>query len=126
VSELTGKFLHQLQEDIATITADSGSAGMRLRELSQRVDIDEENSEVPVSLDKDKGRILIHSGHPAVKHLLDNPNRRRTDLLFFASSMMSLLNREDQEVTDEHERAFHARLLAFALQHGQGSWTGNL
>lgn len=124
MSELTGKFLTQLQADIALLAADTGHAGEKLNQLAQRIDIDETSEAVPVSLDRDKGRVIIHAGNPAVAHLLNNPQRRRSDLLFFVSNMMSLLNREEEDITDEHERAFHARLLKFALEDCQGSWAG--
>ena len=124
MSELTGKFLAQLKADIALLAADTGLAGDKLNQLAQKIDVDEESAVVPVSLDRDKGRVVIHAGNPAVAHLLNNPQRRRSDLLFFVSNMMSLLNREEEEITDEHERQFHARLLRFALEECQGSWAG--
>lgn len=124
MSELSGKFLQQLRNDIVEITKVLGEPGQKLRDLSQKIDIDEQNDEYPVSLAPDRGRIVIHAGHPAVKKLMENPQQRRSDLLFFASSMMSLLNREDVSITDDHEREFHSRLLHYALEHGQGSWAG--
>ncbi|HIB69023.1 MAG TPA: hypothetical protein EYO33_29035 [Phycisphaerales bacterium] len=124
MSELTGKFLTQLKADIALLAAETGEPGRKLNQLAQRIDIDEEADTFPVSLDRERGRVVIHGGHPSVEKLLNNPQRRRSDLLFFISSMMSLLNREEEDITDEHERAFHARLLRFALEEGQGSWAG--
>lgn len=102
----------------------SGVAGEKLKELSQRIDIDEENDVLPVTLNREQGRVTIHAGHPAVAHLLNNPQRRRSDILFFVSNIMSLVNREEEEITDEHERVFHAQLLRFALEDCQGSWAG--
>lgn len=124
MSELTGKFLAQLKADVALLAADTGEPGRKLKELAQRIDIDEESDDFPVSLDREQGRVIIHGGHPSVEKLLNNPHRRRSDLLFFISNMMSLLNREEEDITDEHERTFHARLLRFALEEGQGSWAG--
>lgn len=125
MSELTGHFLAQLQKDIVYLSAQAGPASARLVQLSQRIDIDEENNTVPVTLSKE-GRVIIHAGHPAVSHLLNNPHRRRSDLVFFISNIMSLLNREEEAITDEHERLFHARLLEFALNECQGSWAGSV
>jgi hypothetical protein len=121
---MTGRFLTQLRNDIAVIAADTGVAGERLNQLAQRIDIDETNGSVPVSIDREKKRVVIHASNPAVAHLLNNPKRRRSDLLFFASNMMSLLNREEESITDEHEREFHSRLIRFALEECQGSWAG--
>lgn len=111
---------------MALLATDAGVAGPKLVELSQRIDIDEVNDALPVTLNREQGRVTIHAGHPAVAHLLNNPQRRRSDLLFFISNIMSLLNREEEEITDEHERAFHARLLRFALEECQGSWAGTI
>lgn len=124
MSELTGRFLAQLQKDIVYLSSEAGPAGSRLVELSQRIDIDDESNAVPVSLNKQQGRVVIHAGHPAVTHLLNSPHRRRSDLIFFISNIMSLLNREEEFITDEHERLFHARLLQFAINECQGSWAG--
>ena len=44
-------------------------------------------------------------------------------MVFFISTLASLLNREVAEITDEDERNFHARLLNFALENAQGSWS---
>lgn len=124
MSELTGRFLAQLQKDIVYLSSEAGPAARRLVEISQRIDIDEESDALPVTLDKEHGRVVIHAGHPAVHHLLNSPHRRRSDLVFFISNIMSLLNREDESITDEHERLFHARLLQFSLNECQGSWAG--
>lgn len=121
---MTGRFLAQLKNDIALIAEDTGEAGQKLLALAARLDIDEERRDVPVSIDSEKGRIMIHGGNPAVAHLLSQTQKRRSDLLFFISSMMSLLNREEEDITDEHERQFHTRLLRFALDECQGSWAG--
>ena len=126
MSELTGKFLAQLKNDIALLANDDQLAASKLRSLAERVDVDDTSASVPLSIDKEKGRMLIHTRHPAVDKLLNNPQRRRSDLLFFVSSMMSLLNREEEGITDEHEREFHARLLQFALNDCHGSWAGSV
>jgi hypothetical protein len=124
MSELTSKFLAQLKQDIPLMAQDAGLAGTKLMALSQRIEVSEERDDVPLSLDQDQGRLFLQIKHPAVAHLLSNPHRRRSDLLFIASSMMSILNREEEDITDEHEREFHARILRFALEEGQGSWAG--
>jgi len=124
VSELTHRFLSQLRNDIEILAADTGEAGQKLHQLAQKIDIDNESHQVPVSIDRASKRVVIHAGHPAVKRLLNSPQRRRSDLLFFASNMMSLLNREEESITDEHEREFHARLLRYALEECHGSWAG--
>lgn len=124
MSELTHKFLAQLKADVQAIGADTGLAGSKLIALVQRLDISDARDDVPMSLESEKGRLVIHAGHPAVAHLLNNPQRRRSDLLFFASCAMSILNREEGDINDDHEREFHARLLRFALEEGQGSWAG--
>lgn len=122
MSELTHKFITQLKKDIEYVSRDTGVAGAKLMEMASRLDITEEPSEVPVSVDNEHGRLLIHAGHQAVKTLLNHTLRRRTDLVFFISSMMSLINREEEHITDEHERLFHSRLVKFALEECQGSW----
>lgn len=122
MSELTHKFLVQLKRDIETVSRDTGVAGAKLMDMATRLDISDAPSEVPVSVDNERGRLLIHAGHDAVKTLLNRTARRRTDLVFFISSMMSLINREEEHITDEHERVFHSRLLKFALEECEGSW----
>ena len=124
MSELTHKFLTQLKNDIAIIAQDTGLAGQKLHQLAQGLAVIEDRDDVPLSIDRDKNRLVIHTKHPAVAHLFNNSQQRRSDLLFFVSSMMSILNREDEEINDEHERIFHARLLKFALEDCQGSWAG--
>ena len=124
MSELTGKFLSQLKQDIPLMARDAGLAGTKLMSLAQRVEASEDRDDVPLTFDRDQGRLFLQVKHPAVAHLLNNPQRRRSDLLFIASSMMSILNREEEDITDEHEREFHARILRFALEESQGSWAG--
>lgn len=124
MSELTTKFLAQLKHDIPLMAREAGLAGTKLMALSQRIEASEERTDVPLSLDSESGRLFLQVKHPAVAHLLANPHRRRSDLLFIASSMMSILNREEADITDEHEREFHARILKFALDESQGSWAG--
>ena len=121
---LHSKLLTQLKSDIAKISIGNSDVDNRFSRLAHFLEIDETNSEYPMSFQAKSEKILIHVGHPAVTHLLKNTQRRRTDLVFFLSSMMSLLNREEEVVTDEHEREFHARLLSFALEECQGSWAG--
>lgn len=124
MSDLTGKFLAQLKHDIPLMARDAGLAGTKLMSMAQRIEVSEERNDVPLSFDHEQGRLFLQIKHPAVAHLLNNPQRRRTDLLFIASSMMSILNREEEDITDEHEREFHARILRFALEESQGSWAG--
>ena len=124
MSELIGRFLTQLKSDVALLASEGDPADRKLLDMAQRLDIDMSSKSVPLSIDREKGRLVLHGGHPAVDKLLNNPHRRRSDLLFFVSSMMSLLNREEESITDEDERRFHARLLRFALEECQGSWAG--
>lgn len=124
MSDLTNKFLAQLKTDIPLMAQDAGLAGPKLASMAQRLEISDERTDVPLSLDESKTRLFLQVKHPAVAHLLNNPQRRRSDILFIASSMMSILNREEEDITDEHERQFHARILKFALDDSQGSWAG--
>ena len=126
MNALHNKFLLQLKTDIARVAQESGEAGEKLIRLSEGLEIDEANSDLPVSFHAEVGKILIHVNHPAVAHLLGHTQRRHTDLVFFLSSMMSLLNREEEVITDDHEREFHARLIRFALEDCQGSWAGSV
>ncbi len=125
MSEIASRFLRHLQEDIQQLCDPDCPVGDRLRELSLRLDVVDVGGGHPIAWDKDQGRVLIDLGHPAVKTLINSPARRRTDLVFFISSLVSLLNREEAEITDEHERVFHAKLLRFALENSQGSWTAS-
>ena len=116
------QFLSQLRESIKTVAADTGEAGQRLLQLSERLDLTEDGRSAPVTIDSEQGRIVINTSHPAVEKLMSRATRRKTDLVFFISSMMSLLNREEEHIEDHHEKEFHARLLSYALEECQGTW----
>lgn len=124
MSELIGTFLNQLKHDISLLASQTGAAGQRLLEMSQRIDVSDQASEVPLSMDREHGRLIVYAAHPVMEKLLNHPQRRRSDLLFIVSGMMSILNREEQDIEDRHEQEFHAQLLRFALEDSQGSWAG--
>lgn len=116
-------FLRQLQGDLQLLADDSCPIGSRLPELATRLDFVEQGRAEVITWDQEQGRILIETGHPAVSKLLNSKARRRTDVVFFISTLATLLNRQDAAITDEHERAFHVRLLRFAMENAQGSWS---
>ncbi len=122
MSRQSGIFLRQLRSDLEHLCQDSGKAGKALLRLSGQIDLVESNGAHPVALDAEQERLQLFLNHPLVKKLVENPLRRRSDTVFFISSMMSLLNREREEITDDDEREFHARLLQFALTECRGSW----
>lgn len=123
MSDLTAKFLQQLQSDLQQLADDDCPIGRRLNDLVSRLEFVEQGKTAVISWDKEQGRFQIEASHPAVKILLNNKNRRRTDMVFFISSLATLLNREEAEITDEHEREFHAKLLRFSMENAQGSWS---
>lgn len=116
-------FLQQLRGDLEYLSDDACPIGRRLRDLALQLDFVEEGRAEVLTWDKEQGRFLIEKSHPAVKAVLGNSLRRRTDVVFFISTLATLLNREEANITDEHERAFHAKLLRFALENAQGSWS---
>lgn len=120
------QFLNQLKESIHTVAADTGEAGQRLLQLSERLDLVDRGNAAPVEIDSELGRLLINTAHPAVETLIGRTTRPKTDLVFFISSMMSLLNREEEQIEDHHEKEFHARLLRFALEECQGTWMAQI
>lgn len=71
---------------------------------------------------KEQSRFEIETQHPVIQRLLGSATRRRTDVVFVISLLATLLNREEADLTDEHERVFHAKLLRFSLENAQGSW----
>lgn len=123
MSDLRSKFLQQLQGDLHSLADDACPIGRRLTDLVGRLEWVEQGRTTMITWDKDKGRFQIEAGHPAVKTLLNSPARRRTDVIFFISNLATLLNREQPDITDEDERVFHAKLLRFAMEHAQGSWS---
>jgi hypothetical protein len=122
VSDLRAKFLQQLRADLQLLADESCPIGSRLNDLVPRLEIVEQGRAEVIFWDKEQGRFLIEANHPAVKALLSSKVRRRTDVVFFISSLATLLNREQADITDEHERAFHAKLLRFSMENAQGSW----
>ena len=126
VNSLHSKFLIQLKTDIAKVASGGADVDEKFARLAHSLEIDDSNSDYPVTFQGKAEKICIHVKHPAVSHLLNNTQRRHSDLVFFLSSMMSLLNREEEVITDEHEREFHVRLLRFALEECQGSWAGEI
>jgi hypothetical protein len=123
VSDLTTKFLQQLRGDLQLLADDSCPISSRLNDLVSRLEMVEQGGGNVITWDKERGRLLITSSHPAVKTLINSPARRRSDVVFFISTLATFLNREEPDITDEHERAFHAKLLRFALEHATGSWS---
>ena len=123
MSDLNSKFLAQLRADLQLLIDDSCPIGSRLNDLAPRVEIVEQGRPHVVVWDKEQGRFQIEASHPVVKTLLSSKTRRRTDVVFFISTLATLLNREEPGITDEHERAFHAKLLRFSMENAQGSWS---
>ncbi len=123
MSDLTAKFLTQLRSDLQLLADDSCPIGSRLNDLVPRLEIVELGRSEVIAWDKDQGRFQIEAGHQAMKTLLNSKTRRRTDVVFFISTLATLLNRHEADITDEHERAFHAKLLRFSLENAQGSWS---
>lgn len=123
MSDVIHKFLTQLRSDLQLLVDDSCPIGSRLNDLAPRLEfVDQGRAEVIV-WNKEQGRFQIEASHPAVKILLNSKTRRRTDVVFFISTLATLLNREEADITDEHERAFHAKLLRFSMENAQGSWS---
>lgn len=123
MSDLTAKFLKQLQNDLYLLADDSCPICSRLKDLAGRLDVVENGTSVAVSWDKEQGRFVIDASHSAVKALINSRTRRRTDMVFLLSTLATLLNREQADISDEHERAFHAKLLRFAMENAQGTWS---
>lgn len=123
MSNLSARFLQQLQADLRLLAETPCPISSRLVEWGDRIDFSEQTQTTVISWDRDAGRLIISPSHPAVSKLLKSPTRRRSDVVFFISTLGSLLNREVAEITDEDERVFHARLLNFALENAQGSWS---
>lgn len=123
MSNLSARFLQQLQADLRLIAQTPCPISTRLVEWGERIDFSDQGQSTALAWDRDAGRLMISPSHPAVSKLLNSPARRRTDVVFFISTLGSLLNREEAQITDEDERAFHARLLHFALENAQGSWS---
>ncbi len=121
MSRHAGIFLAQLRSDLEEICVGTGRAGTALLRLSEGMEAVVAGQDPPVTL-VDGQHFRLNTAHPVVVQLLESPLRRRSDLAFVISSMMSLLNREREEITDEDERALHARLLEFAIHQGRGSW----
>lgn len=124
MSDVNSKFLAQLRADLQLLVDDSCPIGSRLNDLAPRLEIVEQGRPHVVVWDKEQGRFQIEASHPVVKTLLTSKTRRRTDVVFFISTLATLLNREVSDITDEHERAFHAKLLRFSMENAQGSWSG--
>lgn len=124
MSDLSFKFLQCLQTDLRLLVEASCPISSRLVEWGARIDFSDQVQPTILSWDREQGRLNVSSSHPAVAKLLNSPTRRRSDVIFFISTMASLLNREEADITDEDERVFHARLLRFALENSQGSWSG--
>ncbi len=123
MSDLSNKFLQQLQSDLQLLADDSCPIGRRLAELVPRLEFASTGRSEVAVWDKEQGRFLIETDHPVVQRLLKSPTRRRTDVVFVISLLATLLNREEADLTDEHERVFHAKLLRFSLENAQGSWS---
>jgi hypothetical protein len=115
--------LSQLQSDLQLLADDSCPIGSRLSDLVARLEIVEQGHTAVVVWNKERDRFQIEASHPVVKTLLNNKARRRTDVVFVISTLATLLNREQSDITDEHERAFHAKLLRFSMENAQGSWS---
>lgn len=122
MSELTTRFLRQLQADLKLLANEACPISQRLGGLADQLDFAERGSPNVIEWDSARATFLIEEGHQAIKSLLSKPARRRSDVVFIISAMASALNREEIEITDEHERSFHLRLIRFALENLQGSW----
>lgn len=123
MSDVIHKFLTQLRSDLQLLVDDSCPIGSRLNDLAPRLEFVEQGRAEVIVWNKEQGRFQIEASHPAVKTLLNSKARRRTDVVFFISTLATLLNREEADITDEDERAFHAKLLRFSMENAQGSWS---
>ncbi len=124
MSDQRSKFLQQLQNDLRLLADDACPIGRRLADLVPRLEFVEQGRPEVIAWNKEQGRFQIEAGHPVVKTLLNSKARRRTDVVFIISTLATLLNREEPDITDEDERTFHAKLLRFSLENAQGSWSG--
>ena len=116
-------FLQRLRADLALLVDSACPMSQCLVEWGDRLDFRDHSESSVLVWDAQQGRVAISPSHPVVAKLLNSPTRRRSDVVFFISTLASLLNREVAEITDEDERNFHARLLNFALENAQGSWS---
>lgn len=123
MSDLSSKFIQCLRRDLQLLADETCPISTRLLDWGERIDPVGNDQGTVLSWDRERARVLIAPQHPALAKLLNSPARRRSDVIFFISTLASLVNREDPDITDEHERAFHARLLRFALENSQGSWS---
>ncbi len=124
MSDLSFKFLQCLRADLRLLADGTCPISSRLAEWGDRIDFSEQTQSTVLSWDREQGRLIVSPSHPAVAKLLNSPTRRRSDVIFFISTLASLLNREEADITDDDERVFHAKLLRFALENSQGSWSG--
>lgn len=122
MSDLSSKFLQQLQSDLRHLVDDSCPIGRRLADLVPRLEFVSSGRPEVAVWNKEQSRFEIETQHPVIQRLLGSATRRRTDVVFVISLLATLLNREEADLTDEHERVFHAKLLRFSLENAQGSW----
>lgn len=122
MSDLSTRFLRQLQSDLELLKSADCPLSQGLYKLSSRLQLVEGDRQSAVSWQAERESFIIDSAHPSIKALLDRPARRRSDVVFVISMLASSWNRAQTDITDEHERAFHQRLVRFASENLQGSW----
>ncbi len=62
------------------------------------------------------GRVFLNPKHRLVQHLVETPSPEEEYFYFLMSAVFSVINRARLDIKDEHEREFHARLLAHLLK----------
>lgn len=62
------------------------------------------------------GRVILDEKHPLIARLLKAESPEDEYFYFLVSAVFSVINRARADIKDEHEREFHARLLAHLLK----------
>lgn len=62
------------------------------------------------------GRVTLNPSHALLQRLLEQPSAEDEYFYFLVSAVFSIINRARADIRDEHERDFHARLLAHLLK----------
>lgn len=65
-----------------------------------------------LDLDRD-GKVVLNTAHPLASRLTDGKPGRPYVLV---AAIVSLINRADKELTDEHQRALHQHLLQLLIR----------
>lgn len=69
------------------------------------------------------GPARLNPDHPVVKRLMKAVNKDRSRLYYLLSATYSIINRELEELHDDDERRFHAKLLEALLDGREGEWS---